>query len=218
MSDSSNPKPQQEQLQSNPQPEFSSDLTEGASQRNPTALSTSAQPPPPSTEPASTPPQSRGFLRPSEAEPDGILAAKLSQSYSADETRRHMPEIQHSFEAQGDFVTRAIANDDAVAAREIHAELERHRLHTRTPVAIPSFAQYVDICVREGPFCVFVQRTLMLRIAQSGVATRSKIVRRVQIIHMHESLYRVAPTVETSDESNRELERTKRQVQGMPRR
>lgn len=101
----------------------------------------------------------------------------------------------------------------ATAVRQSRVEAERRRLLDRSRVEMSNFTQYVDICVREGPFYVFITRSLMLKISQSGVTTRSKLIRQVQIAERYENLEHVI--VDTSDESIRELERTKREVYTM---
>ena len=73
-------------------------------------------------------------------------------------------------------------------------------------------AEIFAVGFRNGPFYVFLKQSLRLKISQSGVTTRSKLIRRLQMIeHRYGNLEHV--TADTNDESIRELERTQRVAQ-----
>jgi hypothetical protein len=98
--------------------------------------------------------------------------------------RVRMRELRHTFDDQGNFRMERVgtvipvplqAEDEGpsdeditpgVSERDRHAARERHRLRQRPEFRAQYDEDYLDICIRQEPYFIYVKRTLKLGIKQ----------------------------------------------------
>lgn len=145
--------------------------------------------------------------------------------------RRTIVEVHYNFDAEGRFrrdIIEAMEEESGypsdeevtpnIPARERHAALERRRLRARAPLQLRGVAQYVNICVAEDAYDIRIERNIIFEIEQRGLVTTSKIIRTVQIKYTDHDPSHYPRTWDNSYKNMLELEKTKREVEGMTNR